>query len=119
MTTPKRIQRLRTKGSHLPPGCVCVTRPGKFGNPFTPEMCRADGYEGADEEIRHRCVNAFEAWLGKYWLEDYGPKLEAARTRLLAALPELRGKDLACWCPVGQACHGDVLLRLANKEGST
>jgi Domain of unknown function (DUF4326) len=32
---------------------------------------------------------------------------------LMAALPELRGKDLACWC-APKACHGDVLLRLAN-----
>ena len=31
-------------------------------------------------------------------------------------LHELRGKDLACWCPVdGQPCHADVLLRIANE----
>ena len=27
---------------------------------------------------------------------------------------ELRGKDLACWCPLGQPCHADVLLEVAN-----
>jgi hypothetical protein len=27
---------------------------------------------------------------------------------------ELLGKDLACWCPLGQPCHADVLLELAN-----
>lgn len=32
---------------------------------------------------------------------------------LMAQLPELRGKDLYCWC-APEACHGDVLLRLAN-----
>jgi hypothetical protein len=32
---------------------------------------------------------------------------------LMAALPELRGKDLLCWC-APEACHGDLLLRLAN-----
>jgi len=26
----------------------------------------------------------------------------------------LRGKDLACWCPLDQPCHADVLLELAN-----
>lgn len=26
------------------------------------------------------------------------------------------GKDLACWCPINQPCHADVLLRLANPE---
>jgi hypothetical protein len=30
----------------------------------------------------------------------------------MAALPELRGKDFACWC--APLRHGDVLLRLAN-----
>lgn len=30
---------------------------------------------------------------------------------------ELRGKDLACWCPLGQPCHADVLLELANGKG--
>ncbi len=28
---------------------------------------------------------------------------------------ELRGKDLACWCPIGAPCHADVLLELANQ----
>jgi hypothetical protein len=27
---------------------------------------------------------------------------------------ELRGRNLACWCPHGQACHADVLLEVAN-----
>jgi hypothetical protein len=31
-------------------------------------------------------------------------------------LSELRGKDLACWCPLDQPCHADVLLELANRE---
>ena len=27
---------------------------------------------------------------------------------------ELRGKDLACWCPLDAPCHADVLLDIAN-----
>jgi Domain of unknown function (DUF4326) len=27
---------------------------------------------------------------------------------------ELRGKNLACWCPLNQPCHADVLLEIAN-----
>ena len=27
---------------------------------------------------------------------------------------ELAGRDLACWCPLDEPCHADVLLRLAN-----
>ncbi|WP_409029416.1 DUF4326 domain-containing protein [Gracilimonas sediminicola] len=29
-------------------------------------------------------------------------------------LTELRGKNLACWCPLDQPCHADVLIELAN-----
>jgi hypothetical protein len=27
----------------------------------------------------------------------------------------LRGRDLACWCPLDQPCHAEVLLRRANR----
>jgi hypothetical protein len=29
-------------------------------------------------------------------------------------LAELRGKNLACWCPLNKPCHADVLLEIAN-----
>jgi hypothetical protein len=32
---------------------------------------------------------------------------------LLGALPELRGRNLVCWC-APLPCHADVLLELAN-----
>lgn len=35
---------------------------------------------------------------------------------ILSRLHELRGKNLACWCPLNQPCHADVLLKLANRE---
>jgi hypothetical protein len=28
---------------------------------------------------------------------------------------ELRGRDLACYCPLDQPCHADVLLAIANE----
>ena len=28
---------------------------------------------------------------------------------------DLGGSDLACWCPLDQPCHADVLLELANR----
>ena len=38
----------------------------------------------------------------------------------LAYRLELRGKNLACFCPLDQPCHADVLLELANSpEGTT
>lgn len=41
-----------------------------------------------------------------------------SRPDLMAALPELRGKTMACWCkrPDREVpCHGDVLLRLIEE----
>lgn len=40
------------------------------------------------------------------------------RLDLLASVREqLRGRDLACWCPLDAAwCHADDLLNLANGE---
>ncbi|MFD4814899.1 DUF4326 domain-containing protein, partial [Streptomyces sp. NPDC058418] len=45
------------------------------------------------------------------------------RKRLLDALPELRGKDLACYCPLPSEgkpdlCHAAVLLLTANDYGA-
>ncbi|MGA4726274.1 DUF4326 domain-containing protein [Micromonospora taraxaci] len=31
----------------------------------------------------------------------------------------LAGKDLACWCPLDQPCHADVLLELASAPAET
>jgi hypothetical protein len=30
-------------------------------------------------------------------------------------LTPLVGRDLACWCPLDQPCHADVLLEVANR----
>lgn len=109
---PKRIQRKREKGWRLPPGAVCVTRPGVFGNPF-----RA-GLHGAACE----CVGMFRSLLelSGVALSDFVWKHaldEDAVTRLRQNAPTLRGKDLACFCPPGSPCHADVLLEFANREG--
>ena len=37
------------------------------------------------------------------------------RQDLLDAIPELRGKVLACWCKPEFACHGDILAKWANE----
>ncbi len=44
--------------------------------------------------------------------EDYA----RSDPRLMARLPELRGKVLACWC-APQRCHATVLLRLLAETG--
>lgn len=113
---PKRIQRRRTKGYRLPPNAVSIARPGVFGNPFTPAGCREAGFAGTDDEIRQRCIEAYRVWLGPHWRENWdGPESARRRAEVLRRLPELRGKDLACFCADGKPCHGDVLIELANR----
>jgi len=36
------------------------------------------------------------------------------RIKRLDQQAQVRGKDLARWCPPDQPCHADVLLELAN-----
>ena len=93
MSEPKRIQRKRSKGWRMPDGAVYVGRPGVFGNPF----------DTAEE---------FRAWLdGRMNVFE----LEFVRNNLLSCLHELRGKHVACWCPLDCPCHADVLLEFANR----
>jgi hypothetical protein len=67
---------------------------------------------------------AASKWANPYPLRREGDRLDViaryehehlpTHPELIAALPELRGKVLGCWC-APKACHGDVLLRLANE----
>lgn len=109
---PRRLQRKRTKGWRKPKGAVCVTRPGKWGNPYTLSdynIVNADDTPAPRavqlEQSRAMAVRDFEAALGAGLL-DFS---EADVRR------ELRGRDLLCWCNPGDACHADVLLRISNE----
>jgi ATP-dependent DNA helicase RecQ len=110
---PQRIQLKRTKGWRMPANCVKVDRTTLFGNPFSIKDWGHD-----------KAVALHRAWItGKLDVPAIPAKtkklLERKRQEVLAALPGLRGKNLACWCPLpqpGQAdnCHAAVLLELAN-----
>lgn len=115
---PSRVQRRRTAGWRKPDNTVIVTRPSRFGNPFTIALAYELGYApfGDTETAHAAAVGAFEEWIRgnrSMWQSEQGDR---ARQRILDGLPELRGKNLACWCPEDQPCHADVLLRLANRE---
>ncbi|MGV9756968.1 DUF4326 domain-containing protein [Streptomyces tricolor] len=119
--SPVRIQRRRTKGWRKPEGAVVVTRPSRFGNPFTIKGAIEWGGAETTEQARELCTTAFRQWLRgnrDWWMGD---KADATRDRILAGLPELRGRNLACYCPLpepGQPdhCHAAVLLEMANQE---
>lgn len=122
---PERIQLHRSKGWRKPRGAIVVARPSKWGNPFRPCRCTraADngGLEwgwfatsqglgarpmhwgrGARSAALADCVE-MHAW----WLLNDAPMN-------LAGVSDLRGHDLACWCPLDAPCHADILLELAN-----
>lgn len=69
-----------------------IGRPSKWGNPFRLEK----------ESDRARVLQQYREWIMK-------------QPELLAALPELRGKTLGCWCSP-RACHGDVLAELSDSQ---
>lgn len=125
---PIRIQRQRTKGWRMPAGVIYVGRPSLWGNPFdfrSSEHCwtaLAYGCKGDPAGRREASVRAFRLWMSvgeTRWAEfRHGKKaFRPSPTIELAAPPSidpLRGHDLACWCAIGQSCHADVLLDLAN-----
>lgn len=104
---PKRIKRKRTKGWRMPECAVYVGRPTKWGNPFEQDYI-SDSYNEQDTKY-------LAAWLFRDWMEKKIQKFIPQRNKILLNILELRGKDLACWCPLNQPCHADVLLELANE----
>lgn len=79
----------------MPSGAIYVGRGSRWGNPFR------IGVDGDASE----CVYRYAQYL-------------RGRSDLLAQLSTLRGRSLACWCPLDQPCHADVLLALANEDAS-
>lgn len=112
---PQPVQRQRTAGWKMPPNTVYVGRPTKWGNPF-PVGCEVQGgFPQPDgSPPMWECVMTRErsCELYRFWLLEQivSGKLD---------LRELRGKNLACWCPLEQdgllvPCHRLILLQLAN-----
>ena len=92
----------------MPPNTVYAGRPTRWGNPFHWEYMLITN----KSEARRATLKMFRAWLSGHYLA--GSKLAYRRYEVLDNLHNIRGKDLACWCPLDQACHADVLLELAN-----
>lgn len=74
------------------PDVVRIDRETKWGNPFVMER----------EADRQTVIVQYREWI-------------QTQPDLLAALPELKGKRLACWC-APKSCHGDVLAELADSD---
>lgn len=87
------LQQLSRGRNGLP--AARVSRPGKWGNPF---VVGTPGIPNAAEAVKR-----FRLELLLRLSKD--PDL----------LEPLRKKNLACWCRLGEPCHADVLLKLANR----
>jgi len=68
-----------------------IGRPSRWGNPF--EI----GLDGKRPVV----IRKYREWI-------------VDQPDLMAALPELAGKHLVCWC-APEACHGEILLELVAK----
>ena len=91
-TTP-RILNKHTHG--IPQKAAYIGRGSPWGNPFR------IGPDGTRNEV----CDKYTAWI-------------ETQPRLLARLPELRGRNLVCFC-APQRCHGETLRRLANVPACT
>ena len=124
--SPVRVQRRRTKGYRLPPNTVYVGRGTKWGNPWkiTPhddgQATVADPVSATTFASMHAA--AMHAVASFRWQLLNHPNVLGFTEAEVRT--ELAGKNLACWCPLTDAqgnhvtCHADVLLEIANEEGS-
>ena len=111
---PVRIQRKRTKGFSLqnasPNGLpvVYVGRPTKWGNPYR-----------VDERAAEKMQDWYACSCASVAVIQFRDDLEQGRLAVAVedVKRELRGKNLACWCTIGDSCHADILLELTNAHG--
>lgn len=95
----------------MPENTVYVGRPTPWGNPFTV------GYRvnrGDEPWSAEKCVEMFRFTTCPTDRAGIFTDFELSEIDLRP----LRGKNLACWCPLDQPCHADVLLELANSIGA-
>lgn len=104
----------------MPPNTVKVARPALWGNPFKvgkpldrsmlPWVHNAAANIGitiGEPLTQAQAVEMFRAFMEVNDGTTFGDFL----------CRQLRGKNLACWCPLDKPCHADVLLEIANAKG--
>ena len=139
---PRRVQMSRKHPWRADnPDAVIVARPSRWGNPYAvgawvrvyaeeaAAKARPDGTPFPPSVIQDPTALARERRIPDYWVVRQVPDAASAVAwfrDLIAAwqrddedaveawLLPLAGRDLACWCPLDQPCHADVLLEIAN-----
>ena len=113
---PQRIQLSRRKGFSLQAHSLAVNglpavkvdRTTPWGNPFI---------VGRDGDQAY-CVKLFSILMsGTVCLSCNATFDEQEKSNRYIGnnIQRLRGKNLACWCPLDKPCHADTLLEIANR----
>jgi len=99
------------------PDAVIVARPSRWGNPF--EVVKEWGSWGVRPPgyalIVPETASLTKAEAAAHAVAFYRIGLWQRADEIRAAL---RGRDLACWCPLSSPCHADALLSIARGEES-
>lgn len=102
---PRRV--VRRVGTALPENTVMVGKGSGWASPFKAGETKV--LRSADDtrvvfhpETPQDALNLFQ------WFLDDQPGLKEK------VVTDLAGENLACWCPLDQLCHADVLLEVAN-----
>ncbi|MFJ2506300.1 DUF4326 domain-containing protein [Microbacterium sp. NPDC087592] len=122
---PERIQLSRKKGWRKPENTVVVARPSKWGNPYKVGgeiVIRAYEDEGrfignVVQTVRITPGVAVQMYRD-FWMTNWAIGDRPSNRPGPREVEDLRGKNLACWCPLDQPCHADVLLEIANRDQS-
>lgn len=115
---PQRIQLQRRAGWRKPEGAVVVARPSRWGNPIRIVPVHKSGpfdlvRDGVGFVAQHTGLESARLGATERFRDLVAFGIAPSVEEIRAALG---GRDLACWCPLESACHGDILLRIAQGE---
>lgn len=112
---PQRVQLSNLRDFRLPDNSVRVHRGTEWENPYQVERGAAGAplLMGPGGEIWN---DAGDWDTPTSWSNVHARAVELFRRDIEGRdLSALRGKNIACWCPIGHPdCHGEIYLQLAN-----
>lgn len=115
---PVRIQRSRQHKNISPNGLpiVYVGRPTIWGNPFQVNCNSTPEFRNKQlEKYRNLVIGIVTPDMNNRatdWLKRFRKK---TNQHPFEALSTLKSKNLSCFCKIGDPCHADILLELANQ----
>ena len=87
----------------MPDNTIYVGRPTMWGNPFYTKWPKGQETKLLNPLTPTEAVREYQYMYDNQFSH-----------RRIEVRTKLKGKNLACWCPLNQPCHADVLLKLAN-----